>query len=182
MQLTSATSALVVIDIQERLLPTIPDGSTVITESCRLVDAARLFNVPVLATEQYPKGLGHSVPEIRRHAEKAVFFAKTHFSCLKDPALGAALTQDRQARPMILLCGVEAHVCVLQTALDLHAAGFTVFAATDACGSRKTESAAHAARRMTAEGVRTVTTEMALFEWLGQAGTPAFRKLAPLLK
>lgn len=182
MLLQAEKTRLLVIDMQDRLLPAISGGARVAHNCSLLLRAAGELDVPVTVSEQYPKGLGHSVPEIRRHAEKAVFFAKTHFSCLKDPALGAALTQDRQARPMILLCGVEAHVCVLQTALDLHAAGFTVFAATDACGSRKTESAAHAARRMTAEGVRTVTTEMALFEWLGQAGTPAFRKLAPLLK
>ncbi len=182
MLLQAEKTRLLAIDMQTRLLPAIADSARIAGNCGLLLRAAAELAVPVMISEQYPQGLGHSVPEIRLQAGEAPVFEKTHFSCMQDPALGAALQRDRQTRPMILLCGVEAHVCVLQTALDLQAAGFIVFAAADACGSRTRDSAAYAYARMTAEGVRMITTEMALFEWLGQANTPAFRKIAPLLK
>ena len=118
MRLTPATSALVVVDIQQRLLPTIPGGSTVITESCRLVDAARLFNVPVLATEQYPKGLGPTIETLAEKLDKVT--EKLSFSCCGCESFTQQLGDGTEA---VVLCGLETHVCIAQTAVDLLAEG-----------------------------------------------------------
>jgi nicotinamidase-related amidase len=177
MQLASATSALVVIDIQERLLPTIPDGSTVITESCRLVDAARLFNVPVLATEQYPKGLGPTVETLAEKLDKVT--DKLSFSCC---GCESFTQQVGDATEAVVLCGLETHVCIAQTAIDLMAEGIGVWVAVDAVASRRQLDHEVALRRLESAGAVLTTTEAILFEWCRSADHPAFREMRKLLQ
>ena len=153
----------------------------VVRRCATLMTAARRLGVPILVSEQYPKGLGATVPELAALASPAETVAKLAFSGAAEPALAAridALAPRRQA----VVCGIEAHVCVLQTALGLAARGFDVAVATDATSSRKPEDRDVAPRRLAAAGVTPVTTEMVVFEWLARAGTPAFRELSALIR
>jgi isochorismate hydrolase len=145
-----------------------------------LLEAARECDVPVLLTEQYRKGLGPTVPEIAAAAGDAQVIAKMHFSCMEEPAFAEAFaaTSRRQA----VLAGMEAHVCVVQTAASLLEQGFEVFVVSDATASRTLASEQACRERMSACGAHIVTTEMVVFEWLGKAGTPAFKRLLPAIR
>ena len=173
-------SLLLVVDIQEKLAPAIHDSATVTANSVRLLEAARRLAVPAFVSEQYVKGLGPSVAAIRNAAVDAHFFEKTHFSCAAEPGVVERLRQC--GRPQIILTGTETHVCVLQTALGLLAAGFAVFLVADASCSRTPANRQAALDRRRAAGVGIVTTEMVLFEWLQRAATDEFRALLPLIK
>lgn len=176
----AAESALVVIDIQERLVPAMRAPEPAVANALRLIAAARETAVPMLLTEQYPRGLGHTVGAVAEAAGDAPVLAKTHFSCMEDPAFAAAFRG--LGRRQAVLAGMEAHICVLQTAASLIEQGFAVFVVTDATAARTAESERAAVDRLVALGAGVVTTEMAIYEWLAQAGTPAFRRLLPLLK
>ena len=180
MLIQRAASLLLVVDIQEKLAPAIHDSEQVTANSVRLLEGARLLGVPAFVSEQYVKGLGSSVAEIRAAAVDAQFFEKTHFSCAAEPGVVEMLRAT--GRQKILLTGTETHVCVLQTALGLLAAGFDVFLVADAASSRTPENRQAAIERLRAAGVHIVTTEMVLFEWLHRAATDDFRALLPLIK
>jgi nicotinamidase-related amidase len=167
---------LLVVDMQERLLPAMAEPARVEKRCAILLEAARAVGLPVSFSEQYPKGLGHTVAALA----PARAFAKTAFSCLRDGALSAHLKSN--ARSQIVLAGIEAHVCVLQTAMDLLAAGYDVFVVADAVSSRAPWSVDLALARMREAGAAIVNTEMALFELLGEAGTPEFKALSALIK
>ncbi len=167
-------------DIQQKLAPAIHDSERVVANSVRLLDGARQLGVPAFVSEQYIKGLGPSLEAIRAAAVDARFFEKTHFSCAAEPGVIDLLRAAK--RPQIILTGTEAHVCVLQTAFGLLAAGFEVYLVADAASSRTPENRSAAVERMRAAGIGIVTTEMVLFEWLHQAGTDDFRQLLPLIK
>lgn len=179
---------LLIVDIQEKLAPAIFESDQVVRNSVRLIQGARQLAVPVFVSEQYVKGLGPSLAAIREAATAPMappavdgcFFEKTHFSCAAEPGVLALLraTGKRQ----IVLTGTEAHVCVLQTALGLFAAGFEVYLVADAASSRTPENRALALERLRAAGVRIVSTEMVLFEWLERAATDTFRAMLPLIK
>ena len=179
MRLTSTSSALCVIDIQERLLPTIPTGPDVITESCRLIDAAALFDVPVLVTEQYPEKLGSTVKPLAKRLQQASRHEKLSFSCCGIPEFTSGLFETID---MVVLCGLETHVCIAQTALDLLETGRGVSLAVDAIGSRHALDHEVALRRLEAAGVVLSTTEAILFEWCRSADHPAFQEMRSLLK
>ena len=175
-------SQLVIIDIQAKLVPTIHAVEAMMGRVRFLIEAARVLNVPITLTEQYPKGLGPTVPELRAACgEASSVFAKTTFSCLRDAAIATHLNADASRRQLVLV-GMEAHVCVLQTALDAEAQGFEVFVVGDAVSSRAVSDAEAARRRLKAAGVTMVTSEMVFFEWLERAGTPEFKHLSPLLR
>jgi nicotinamidase-related amidase len=171
---------VLVVDVQERLAPAIADGAAVIAACRMLVLAARRLGVPVLASEQYPQGLGPTVAALRASLGEAQRLAKTAFSCAAEPAIAAAV--EASGRRTLLVCGMEAHVCVLQSALDFRRRGLAVALVADATGSRRAESRALALERARAAGCAVVDVEMAVFEWLERAGTAEFRALAPLLK
>jgi len=173
-------SLLLIVDIQEKLAPAIHDADTVAANSARLLRASARLGVPAFVSEQYVRGLGPSIPAIREAAGHARFFEKTHFSCAAEPGALDLLRSVR--RSQVILTGTEAHVCVLQTACGLFAAGFQVFLAADAASSRTPASRQAAFDRLRAIGVHIVSTEMVLFEWLHQAGTEDFRALLPLIK
>lgn len=180
MLIRAAESALIVIDVQERLLPAMQAPARTIRNTRLLLDAARECGVPVLVTEQYRKGLGATVPEIVAAAAGATVIAKMHFSCMEEPDFAAAFRG--LARRQAVLVGMEAHVCVVQTAASLLEQGYEVFVVSDATASRTLESEAACRTRMTASGAHVVTTEMVVFEWLGRAGTPAFKRLLPAIR
>jgi nicotinamidase-related amidase len=169
-------STLVVIDMQARLMPAIDEAAAAIANARRLLDAAALLGVPALFTEQNPKGLGETVPELA--ADESRVLSKMEFDACRAPGFCERLIERHAA----VIAGAEAHVCVLQTALGLVARGRRVFVVRDAIGSRRPESADAALRRMEANGVEIVTTEMVVFEWLGDARNPGFREAVALIK
>ena len=176
MRLHAPTSLLCVVDIQERLLPAIPAGPQVLSMAGRLADAAALLGVRSVLTEQYPKGLGPTPPELTAKLPPAL--PKITFSCCGSDAFTAALTDDIES---VLLCGLETHVCIQQTALDLLARGLTVFIAVDAVASRHTLDHEIALRRLESSGAILTTTEAALFEWCRSAEHPQFQAVRRLV-
>lgn len=174
MLIDAARSTLLVVDLQVKMVPALADHETLVANVLWLVRAARKIRVPVAAVEQYPKGLGPMVREIRELLPADAVASKNHFSAVAAQVLAALPGSDRV---QYVLAGAEAHVCVLQTALDLVADGKDVFVVADAVGSRRTYDRDVALARMRDEGVRIVTREMAVFEWLAEAGTPRFREI-----
>ncbi len=177
MVLTAEGAALLLIDLQERLMPVIADQEAVVTRAVRLAAAATLLDVPVLATEQHPKGLGPTVPPLAGYPQRVM--TKTAFSAAGDPGFAEMLPAGTG---QVVVAGVEAHVCVLQTVLDLLAAGRRVAWAADATGSRDPADRAAAIERARQHGAEIVTSEMVLFEWLRDARHPSFREVHKLLR
>jgi nicotinamidase-related amidase len=169
-------SILLVVDFQSRLMPAIEDGATVVANARRLIDAAELFRIPILFTEQNADGLGSTLPELQ--AKTAAIAHKMTFDACRAPGFPQALGD----RPDIVVAGCEAHVCVLQTVLGLLSTGRRVFAVRDALGSRRQESKETALRRMERNDAEIVTTEMVLFEWLRTADDPRLRNILTLVK
>jgi nicotinamidase-related amidase len=175
--LTAKGAAVLLIDIQERLVPAISDGGQMVTRAVRLAEAARLLDVPVLATEQYPKGLGVTVAALA--AYPAATLDKTVFSAADAPGFAGLLPAGTRE---VVIAGCEAHVCVLQTVLGLLGSRHRVILAADACGSRDPADKALAVDRARQHGAEVVSTEMVLFEWLRDASHPRFRDVQKLLK
>jgi nicotinamidase-related amidase len=171
--LTAAGAVLLLVDFQQRLVPAIHDSATVVARAVRLAEAAHLLGVPVCATEQYPAGLGPTVAELASHPQNVV--AKTRFSGAADPMLLPPTTRE------VVVAGVEAHVCVLQTVADLLGEHRVVVVA-DAVGSRDPANRDAALERMRAHGAEVVTSEMVLFEWLRDSTHPRFREVQKLLR
>lgn len=185
MLLNAARSHLMVVDMQARLMPAIHDGDQIVSRARILLAAAQRLRVPVTVTEQYPKGLGPTVPEILEAARPSepVVLPKTAFSAAGDPATMERVAALRgEGRDQVVLCGAESHVCVLQTALGLKGAGLNVFVVADAVSSRAPASVSAACARLLHAGCHWVTTEMVVFEWLEKAGTDDFRTLSALIK
>jgi nicotinamidase-related amidase len=171
-------SLLLVVDVQEKLIRLIPGYERIVWNIGRLVDGAKILSLPVLGSEQYPQGLGPTTPAL---AEKlGPLPGKIAFSCGGCGEVMSALQQS--GRTKVLIVGIEAHVCVLQTALDLLASGYRVYLAVDAIGARHEVDYQTALRRLEACGASLVTTEMALFEWCRVAGTPQFKQISALVR
>jgi len=176
MLLAAEHSLLLLIDLQKKLAPAIHNNAEV-EQHCRwLVEVARELAVPVLATEQYPQGLGVTVPSLLALLKSEEILEKIHFSAHKEPHIQAAVADS--GRRQIVLCGTETHVCVLQTALDFISAGYQVFVVAEACGSRRDSDKQLALARLQQAGAVIVSREMVAFEWLQQAGTAQFRQLS----
>lgn len=176
MKLESSRSTLLLIDFQQRLTPAIDGADAAIANAQRLAQGAELLGVPLLVTEQYPKGLGPTVEALAAFA--AAPFVKTTFDATRTAGFLDRLPIDRT----LILGGCEAHICVLQTALGLIAAGRSVAIVADAVGSRTAESKRLGLARAEKAGAEIVTTEMVLFEWLGDAGHPQFKTISALVK
>jgi nicotinamidase-related amidase len=183
-KLSRARTQLLIIDVQEKVAPLVEAPEALIWTANRLVFLARKLGIPITISEHYPKGLGPTAAPIREAVgNEGAFFGKAHFSCLEDAELRARFEQLRgDGREQILIAGIETHVCVMQTALDLAAAGFDVFVAADAVSSRTRQSRDLALARMREAGCVIADSEMAMFEWTGRAGTPEFREVQALLK
>jgi nicotinamidase-related amidase len=175
--MSPADTALLVVDVQEKLIRLVPGSAQIIWNIRRLLDAAELLKVKVLATEQYPQGLGGTVAELA--GRLGVIESKVAFSCAACDAARAAIEERIQK---VLLVGIEAHVCIQQTALDLLSAGYRVYVAVDAVGARGALDCQTALRRMESAGATLTTTESVLFEWCGVAGTPEFKRISALVR
>ncbi len=173
-------SLLLAVDMQAGLARAVDEAETRIQRLGLLLRAAAVVEVPVILSEQYPKGLGPTDPRLLPLPEGAMVLPKLAFSCWREPGLRAALEQA--GRRQIVVAGMETHVCVLQTALDLQEAGFEVHLAADAAGSRREEDRSMALARLRERGVSIVTAEMVVFEWLERAEGPAFKALIPAIK
>lgn len=174
---TASASVLLLTDLQERLVPALHDGPAVVERAARLAQAARMLDVPVRATEQYPAGLGPTVEQLAGYAE--VVLAKTAFSAAAEPGFAGFLPAGVSE---FVIAGCEAHVCVLQTTLDLLGAGHRVLLVADAVGSRFPADREAGIERARRHGADVVTSEMVLFEWLRDARHPRFRDVQKLLK
>lgn len=180
MLIHAARSAFLLVDVQERLAPAISGAGRCI-ERCRiLIEAAGHLDVPVFASEQYPQGLGRTVAALSQHLPPERVFAKVCFAGTDDEPLGAALRHA--GREQVVLGGMEAHVCVLQTALGLKRDGFVPIVVADAVASRDPADRDIALRRLEANDIEVASSEMVVFEWLGRAGTPTFRTVSRLVK
>lgn len=176
-------SQVVVIDVQERLSAAMPPESrrTVLRNIGSLLQAAKLLEVPVVVTEQYPKGLGPTESTVRMDlSPRAQLFHKTAFSCCRAEGFNEELA-DAQRR-QVIVTGMEAHVCVLQTALELLAQGYEVHVVEDAVCSRDPRNHANAMQRLRQAGVIVTNTESVLFEWMRDAQHPHFKIISGLLK
>ena len=180
LRLVRAKAGLVVVDVQTRLLPAIFEQQRVVRNTVRLIQGAAVLQVPIFATEQYRKGLGPTVPEIAGAIRGFAPMEKFAFSACGAAGFIPALKQKKVAEA--ILCGIEAHVCVSQTCLDLLDKGFRVFVVADAVSSRTPENYRLGLDRMRAAGAVIVSTEMALFELLEEAGTAEFRQILALVK
>lgn len=205
MLLEADDSQLILVDYQARLMPSIFEGALVLANAQRLGQMARLMQVPVWGTEQSPDKLGENAPEVRELCERTL--AKTHFSACADGLgewLRPAPTTARPApqgnarslpkhlqkaapaaapeRNTLVIAGCEAHVCLLQTALDLLDEEFDVWVVTDACSSRTERNRDAAFDRLAGAGAELVTTEMVAFEWMRSAGHPAFKQVQLLIR
>ncbi|WP_010458324.1 isochorismatase family protein [Acidovorax radicis] len=202
MLLDATESQLVLVDYQERLMPAIHEGPAVLANARRLAEIARMLDVPVWGTEQNPSRLGANDAALRALCQKTL--AKMHFSAaeeglgewLRPPAkpqqggnarslpkhLQKPAAAQGDERGTIVIAGCEAHVCLLQTALDLLEDEFEVWVVTDACGSRTERNRDAAFDRLAGAGAELVTTEMVAFEWLGSCEHPAFKDVLGLVK
>jgi nicotinamidase-related amidase len=181
-RLDRKATALVVVDVQERLFGAMePEQREAMVRSLKiLIAGARRLEMPLLVTEQYPKGLGHTLPEIRGALGSIEPAAKVAFSCCA--VEGFTETLRRSGVRAVVLTGLETHVCVLMTALDLMAEGLTVHVPADATVSRTRQNWEAGLALLRGEGTVVTTTETVLFQLLGQADTDDFRALAPLLR
>ena len=177
MKLDRERAALLVVDVQEAFRPAVLDFEQVAANVAVLVRGARVLGLPVLVTEQYPQGLGHTVPEVSDHLDGLEPLEKVCFS-----AVDAEGFRDSLEREQVLLCGIEAHVCVSQTAEDLLAGGREVHVAQDAVTSRTADNRALGLHKMERSGATVTSVETALFELLRRAGTPEFKQVQALVK
>lgn len=174
-------SQLAIIDVQTKLCAVMAEADMqVVTKNCStLTQVARMLEVPVLVTEQYPERLGNTTPEIAQYIGHVNPVAKTAFNACAAPKFNAQLQRDKSH---IILAGLEAHICVLQTALDLISKGKQVFVVQDAIIARNPENKCNALARLAAAGCIITNTESVIFEWLGNASHPAFKEASTLIK
>lgn len=168
-------SALLVVDVQERLLPHMHDWQRLLDNVLWMVRVAQRLSVPVMASEQYPKGIGSTHSALRALLPQGAVAEKLHFSCA---AAGCLAGLPGNERRQLIVCGIESHVCVLQTVLGLRAQGREVFVVADAVGSRDPANRELALARMRAHRAEVVSREMVAFEWLEQSGSAEFREVS----
>ncbi len=176
--MSAGDTALLVVDVQDKLIGHIPDQETIVWNIGRLLEGGKILGVPAAATEQYPKGLGPTVSSLAK--ELGEIPSKLSFSCASCEKIFDHFAQSGIVK--LLVVGIEAHVCVQQTVLDMLASGFRVYLAVDAVGSRHAVDYDFALRRMESAGATLTTTESALFEWCEVAGTTAFKKISELVR
>jgi len=172
-------SVLFVVDYQDKLLPAIHDADRWVEAARRMIEAAKVLDVPILLTEQYPPGLGRTCSALSEALGDVQPIEKTLFSA----CVPAVVDRLRElARPNVIVVGIEAHVCVQQTVLDLLRAGYTVYLCADAVGSRRPLDRDTAIDRCRQGGAIVTTTESATFELLGEAGTEQFKRILKIVK
>ena len=173
-------SLLLLIDLQSKLIPAMAEKDSLILRNQKLLEGLNALELPIIATEQYPEGLGDTVSEIAPLLMGAEVFAKKAFSAVDDAAILAAL--QKSGRNNVILTGVESHVCVQQTAIDLVAKGFNVMVLVDCISSRNLADKKIALKRFAAEGILLGTSESLLFELTRAATHPSFRTISKIVK
>jgi nicotinamidase-related amidase len=176
--MSPADTVLVVVDVQEKLVPMIAGSKRLLWNLRRLLDGAEAVGLKTLATEQYPQGLGPTVPELAERL--GTIPSKATFSCGGCQPFASKLIELGASKVMV--SGIEAHVCVQQTVLDLLANGYRVYVPVDAVGSRYPIDYETGLKRMESAGATLTTTESALFEWCQVSGTPVFKKISNLVR
>ncbi|MCE0723081.1 MULTISPECIES: hydrolase [Legionella] len=177
MLLNKEDSLLLLIDVQEKLTPAVLDSEAFIARCEWLLKLARRMNVPILVSEQYPQGLGATLNQFQSYFnQQNGVVDKVNFSCMGEPKYVERLKQFHKKQ--LILIGIETHVCVLQTALEMKDAGYDVFVVADAVSCRGEQNMKYGLKRMKQAGIHLVTTEMVFFEWLRKAGTSEFKQLS----
>jgi nicotinamidase-related amidase len=184
MRMQRERSQLLIVDMQEKVAPPVHNSAGVVEACRRLMRIARRLEVPITVSQHYAKGLGGTIEPLRAEfTADTVVLDKMHFSCLRDPALHQRFDALRDlGRGQVVVAGIEAHVCVAQTVLDLLVEGYEVYLAADGVSSRSPDSRQLSLDRLRQAGAYIADSEMAMFEWLDRAGTPEFRDLIGLLK
>ena len=180
MRIEKSDSLFVVVDIQEQLYPHIAENEAMSNKAVTLIKGMQALDVKTVATEQYRKGLGATIPKIQEALGDVEYIEKMSFSCCGEANFMIEI--EEHYRRNIILCGIETHVCVLQTAIDLQAAGHQAIVVTDAVSSRSLQDKEIALRRMEQEGVRLATVESILFELCKVSGTDQFKAISQLVK
>lgn len=178
--LKAQSTALLIIDVQERILPVINNHQMIVDNILKLTKGFKVLSLPIFYTEQYPKGLGPTIKAITEELGNIKPFEKMTFSCSGAEELFIQFKQQHLSQ--IVVCGIEAHVCVQQTVLDLLENNFQVNVSADAISSRKETDCKTALERMRHHGAEVTTTESILFELLQVCGTPQFKDISKLVK
>lgn len=182
MRVTKERSQIIVVDIQEKLAPHLTAVDEMLAQVEKLLTAATLFDIPVTIAEQYPKGLGHTVSNLKSFVSNNVI-EKESFSCFGEPKLVKTLeTIKSEGKDTLIVIGCEAHVCVLQTVIDALSHGYRVVVVNDCIGSRKLSDKVLAQTRLTQYGAEFVSTEMVLFEWAVNKNNEHFKAVSKLVK
>lgn len=180
MKLKKEDTMVLVVDYQEKLMPAMHNKDAFIPRTCMLLKGLKALGVPAVASEQYPKGLGSTVPEVKEALGIVPYLPKTTFSCMDDEGIRTAI--ENSGCKNVLICGAEAHICVLQTAMDLVAAGKTAVLVEDCLGSRFSHDLEIGLIRAQQEGVLLTTAEAILFELQVQGAGPVFKTISKLVK
>ena len=178
--LTTDETVLIIVDVQGKLAQLMADKQTLFANLQRMIKGARALSIPILLAEQIPEKLGRTIPELVALLPGLEPISKTSFSCAGNPRFMSAL--EALDRKQVMLTGMEAHVCVYRTAMDLVAQGYQVELVEDAIGSRIASNKQLAVRKMAAHGVGLTSTEMALFELMGDCEHPAFRQVQAIIR
>ena len=180
MRITRDNCTGLIIDIQERLYPVIAEKENLLANCVKLTAGLQILNIPIAVTQQYSKGLGATVGEISSLFQPFNYFEKNSFSCLDEPLYAEYLTDS--GRTNVLICGIESHVCVLQTAIDLQETGYHPIVIFDCISSRQLAEKQVVLQRFAQEGIRISTVESILFELTRFAATSEFRSISKLIK
>lgn len=178
--LSKEGTALVIIDIQEKLFPHMTEKDRIAQNIAKLLKFAEIMKIPIVLTEQYPKGLGRTIPEVKRLIANIHPIEKVDFNCLGSEEFRACL--GRLDARTLIIAGIESHICVTQTAIDGLDKGYNVYVVSDAVSSRSLADKAIAMERMMQSGVTIVSTEMLIYELLGRAGTAEFKEALKLVR
>lgn len=177
MLLQKELSGFVLVDVQEKLTSHVIDSDNLVSRCSWLIRLAQTLEIPVLVSEQYPSGLGRTIEPLRTLVKAYEPIEKNHFSCFRDATFRQQL--NKLGKNQIILAGIETHVCVLQTAIEIkRSTPHDVFVVVDAVSSRSAIDHRYGLKRMKQAGIELVTSEMVFFEWVGCAGTPEFKGLS----
>lgn len=172
-------SLFLIIDIQDKLVNMLEDKA-VAENAVKIAKAAGILNIPSVITEQYPKGLGQTIDEIKNALKDAKYIEKTSFSACLEPGFNDLIKTENKRQ--IVISGIETHICVLQTAFDLLNSGCEIFVVESACASRKQNDKISALKRLENAGAQILSTEQVVFEWLKTAKNPKFKEVQCLIK
>jgi len=180
MRILRENSIGLVIDIQERLVPAMEENEVLVENCKKLIQGLQILGVPMLVTQQYTKGLGETIEDVKALFADFHYIEKKDFSCYEEPVFAEKLALSGAKN--VIICGIESHVCVLQTALDLKEAGYTPVVVSDCISSRSFDNLDLAAERFRHEGIMMTSYESILFELTRSAGAPGFKEISKLVK